>query len=133
MSEKWGAGDQPWLRRHQPEATYNPVPASELLQCLFCGARTLKRSASDRPEDSNRLELYCDNSRCDAREMVLLVLRDKQPGLRADVKALRLVDDGTLDVHKAFPPEVKSDDLFDLLEDRPNIVGRRMRKTSTDG
>lgn len=129
MSEEWNAEGEPWLRRHQPEATYAHEPKS--VQCLFCGSQTLKRSASDRSQDPGRLELYCDNGRCDAREMVLLVRRDGAgAGRRADVRALNLLDDGTLDVHTAFPPEAKSHDLFDLIADRPNVVERRMRKPS---
>lgn len=132
MSEEWEAGGEPWLRRHQPETTYGHEPNP--VQCMFCGARTLKRSASDRPQDPGRLELYCDNGMCDAREMVLLVRRDgAEAGLRADVRALNLIDDGTLDVHATFPPEAKSRNVLDLIADRPNVVERRMRRpTPTD-
>ncbi|WP_326844571.1 hypothetical protein OHB33_41220 (plasmid) [Streptomyces sp. NBC_01558] len=48
--------------------------------------------------------------------------------LRSDVRALHLIDDGTLDVHSAFPPEVKSYPMMDLLEDRGNEIERRMRQ-----
>jgi hypothetical protein len=127
MSNEWGSGGEPWLRRHQPNATHEHE--SNSVQCMFCGDKTLKRSASDRSQDPGRLELYCDNAFCDAREMVLLVVRD---GLnaheRSDVRALRLVDDGSLDVNTAFPPEMKSHDIFDLMADRPNVVERRMRR-----
>lgn len=129
MSEKWEAGGEPWLRRHQPETTYGPQPKT--VQCLFCGAQTLKRSASDRPQDPNRLELYCDNQLCDAREMVLLVMRDGAGAYdRADVRTLRLIDKGAFDVHAAFPPKMESSNLSDLLADRGNEVERRMRKPS---
>lgn len=131
MSEEWEAGHQPWLRRHQSSATYGPE--SNPAQCMFCGAKTLKRSMSDRDEDTGRMELYCDNQDCDAREMVLLVIRDGAGAHdRADVRALRLVDDGTLDVYKAFPPEVKSYSVFDLMEDRGKEVERRMRTSVID-
>lgn len=127
MDNHWDAGTTPWLRRHQPEATWGnePNPA----QCMFCGGQTLKRSAPDREEDAGRLELYCDNSLCDAREMVLLVQRDgAEAGLRADVRALHLVDDGSLDVHAAFPPKAKSYTMGDLMADYGKDVERRMRK-----
>ncbi|MEU4010257.1 hypothetical protein AB0H30_17480 [Streptomyces pseudogriseolus] len=127
MNNEWEAGATPWLRRHQTEATWGPEANS--VQCMFCGEKTVKRSASDREQDPGRLELYCDNQFCDAREMVLLVKRDGADAIfRADVKALHLVDDGTLDVHAAFPPEVKSYSMADLLADRGNEVERRMRK-----
>jgi len=98
---------------------------------MFCGAQTLKRSASDRPKDPGRMELYCDNQFCDAREMVLLVTRDGAGAYdRADVRALRLIDNGTLDVHETFPPTMESANLSDLLADRGIEVERRMRKPS---
>ncbi|MFE0472582.1 hypothetical protein ACFW2V_13305 [Streptomyces sp. NPDC058947] len=131
MSEKWEAGDEPWLRRHQPTANYETE--SNPVQCMFCGGGTLKRSASDRPQDPGRLELYCDNGACDAREMILLVERDgNRAHERADVRALRLIDSGTLDIHTAFPPEMKSSDLFELMEDRLNVVERRMRRPKVE-
>lgn len=127
MSEEWEAGGEPWLRRRQPHTTYGPE--SNPAQCVFCGAMTLKRSASDRGNDPGRMELYCDNQFCDAREMVLLVVRDGAGAHdRADVRALRLIDRGAFDVHTAFPPRMESADLGDLLADRGNEVERRMRK-----
>lgn len=129
MSEEWKAGGEPWLRRHQARTTYGPE--SDPVQCMFCGAQTLKRSASDRPKDPGRMELYCDNQFCDVREMVLLVMRDGAGAYdRADVRALRLIDNGSLDVHAMFPPKMESSDLSDLLADRGNEVERRMRKPS---
>ncbi|MFJ8727750.1 hypothetical protein [Streptomyces sp. NPDC093269] len=127
MRDEWEAGATPWLRRHQQEATYGTQP--DPVQCMFCGSQTVKRSASDRDEDRGRIELYCDNGLCDAREMVLLVKRDgDEAGFRADVRALHLVDDGTLDVHAAFPPEARSYTLDELLADHGKEVERRMRK-----
>ncbi|MFF7256681.1 hypothetical protein ACG93S_14970 [Streptomyces sp. WAC01490] len=132
MNNRWDAGATPWLRQHQTEATFGDQPKP--VQCLFCGGQALKRSMPDADEDSGRLELYCDNHLCDAREMVLLVMRDGAGAhLRADVRALHLIDDGTMDVHAMFPPEVKSYDMIDLLNDRGNEVGRRTRKpTATE-
>lgn len=127
MTNEWEAGAAPWLRRYQPEAGWGPQ--SNPVQCMFCGANTVKRSATDRDQDPGRLEMYCDNQFCDAREMVLLVRRDgAEATFRADVRALNLIDDGTLDVHALFPPQMKSSNLSDLLKDRGNEVERRMRK-----
>jgi len=127
MTNQWDAGTTPWLRREQPETTWTHEPKP--VQCMFCGEHTVKRSKPDSAEDTGRLELYCDNGLCDAREMVLLVRRDgSEAHLRSDVRALHLIDDGTLDVHAAFPPEAKSYSIMDLLEDRGNEVERRMRR-----
>lgn len=129
MNNEWEAGATPWLRRHQPETTWS---MENSVQCMFCGEQTLRRSASDREQDPGRLELHCDNQHCDALEMVLLVKRDRAEATsRADVRALHLLDEGTLDVHAAFPPEASSHsmaDLIDLIADRYNVVERRMRK-----
>lgn len=129
MSENhWEAGGEPWLRRHQPETTWGPEPNP--VQCLFCGARSLKRSAADHAQDPGRLELYCDNSACSAREMVLLVVRDgAAASYRADVRALQLVDDGTLDVHGAHPPQTRSFFLSRIPEVGKEVE-RRTRQPS---
>lgn len=127
MTNQWDAGTTPWLRQFQTAAGWGPE--AKPVQCMFCGEQTVKRAASDRDEDTGRLELYCDNHLCDAREMVILVKRDGADAIfRADVKALHLIDDGSFDVHAAFPPEVKSYSMSDLLEDHGKEVERRMRK-----
>ncbi|MFE9812388.1 hypothetical protein [Streptomyces sp. NPDC005548] len=131
MDNEWEAGTTPWLRQHQTSAGWGPE--TDPVQCMFCGAKTLKRSATDREQDTGRMELYCDNQFCDAREMVLLVRRDGADAIfRADVKALNLIDNGELDVHAAFPPEMKSVSMADLLADHGNEVERRMRKATDE-
>lgn len=126
MNNEWEAGTVPWLRRQQKNATFGHEPDG--VQCMFCGAKTLKRSMGDRDEDPGRMELYCDNTDCDAREMVLLVTRDGAgAGDRADARALRLIDRGTLDVHAAYPAEVESRDMSELMEQRGQETERRMR------
>ncbi|MEV0982321.1 hypothetical protein [Streptomyces sp. NPDC049915] len=131
MSNAWETGSTPWLRSHQPQTTHGVEPNS--VQCMFCGGQSVKRSESDNDQDPGRIELYCDNSVCDAREMVLLVVRDgADAGSRADVRALDLIDDGTLDVHTAFPPEAKLYSPADLMEDDGKEVERRMRKPSSE-
>lgn len=127
MSNTWEAGATPWLRRHQTNAGYGTEPNP--IQCLFCGGQTVKRSSTDHEEDPGRIELYCDNGSCDAREMVLLVRRDgAEAGLRADVRALRLVDEGKLDVHASYPPEMRSYSLTEMAELAKGTVERRTRK-----
>ncbi|MGW5003221.1 hypothetical protein ACWEP8_36835 [Streptomyces hydrogenans] len=129
MSNEWEAGSVPWLRRQQKDTTFGHEPAGVL--CMFCGASTAKRSVGDREEDPGRLELYCDNTDCDAREMVLLVTRDGDgAGDRADARALRLIDRGTLDVHASYPAEVESYDMSELMSQRGQETERRMRKES---
>lgn len=130
MSNEWEAGATPWLRRHQTNAGYGSEPNP--IRCLFCGGQTVKRSATDHDEDPGRIELYCDNGRCDAREMVLLVKRDgAHSGMRADVRALRLVDEGKLDVHEAYPPEARSYSFSEMARMSEGIVERRTRKPSS--
>ncbi|MEW2498491.1 hypothetical protein AB0942_33910 [Streptomyces nodosus] len=130
MSNEWEAGATPWLRRHQPNAGYGSEPNP--IQCMFCGSRTVKRSGTDHDDDPGRIELYCDNGLCDAREMVLLVKRDgADSGLRADVRALHLIDDGTLDdVHAAYPPEARSYSVADMARVFKGVAERRTRKPS---
>ncbi|MFD8899902.1 hypothetical protein [Streptomyces ardesiacus] len=130
MSNEWEAGATPWLRRHQPKAEYSSEPSP--VQCMFCGGQAVKRSATDYEEDSGRIELYCDNGNCDAREMILLVKRDgAKSGLRADVRALRLVDEGKLDVHASYPPEMRFYSWTDMTKVTKGMVERRMRKYSS--
>lgn len=127
MSNEWEAGATPWLRRHQPKTTWASEPNP--VQCMFCGGQTIKRSESDRDDDPGRIELYCDNGSCDAREIVLLVKRDGANAFsRADVRALGLIDNGTLDVHTAFPPQFKSSTLSELMADYGKDTERRTRQ-----
>ncbi|MFB7977278.1 hypothetical protein [Streptomyces vinaceus] len=85
---EWEAGTEPWARR-VPQSDHKALP------CYFCGGRTAMRAHGDLPDDAGRLELYCDNQMCDAREMVVLVLRDGAGAHdRADVRALRVIDEG---------------------------------------
>jgi hypothetical protein len=127
MSNEWEAGAAPWLRRRQQDTTYGHEPNS--VQCMFCGAQTVKRSGGDRDDDPGRLELYCDNADCDAREMVLLVKRDNaEAGSRADVRALLLIDRGHLDVHAAYPPAPELLSMVTLTEGYDERTERRTRK-----
>lgn len=109
---EWEAGETPWARQ-----------GAERLPCYFCGGHTAILSSGDRPDDPGRLELYCDNQMCDAREVVVLVKRDGAGAPeRADVRALREVD---------RPRETPAAlDIMARYEDNKNITARRQSKTS---
>ncbi|MFJ6993857.1 hypothetical protein [Streptomyces sp. NPDC003090] len=79
MAETEGeAGETPWARQ-----------GTKHLPCYFCGGHTAILSSGDRPDDPGRLEVYCDNQMCDAREVVALGKRDGAAASdRADVRAL---------------------------------------------
>ncbi|MEU2769801.1 MULTISPECIES: hypothetical protein [Streptomyces] len=128
MPNEWETGAMPWLRRHQPETTFTNEPNP--VRCMFCGADSIKRSQMDRSEDTGRIELYCDNGLCEAREIVLLVKRDGAgAGSRADVRALNLIDKGILDVHATFPRQSESYTFVaGLAAESRAVPERRMRK-----
>lgn len=65
--------------------------------CPFCGKNTLVRSYGDLSDDNFRIELYCNNSYCDTREMAVIAKRmnGSVSGHRADVAAIVAVDEGT--------------------------------------
>ncbi|MGY2084870.1 hypothetical protein [Blastococcus sp. SYSU DS0539] len=61
--------------------------------CYFCGRDTVRISHADLHADTGRVQLYCDNTHCAAREVTVLVERDGVgAGRRADVRALRALD-----------------------------------------
>lgn len=64
------------------------------LTCPFCGQASAKRSYGDEEADTGRLELYCTNDNCQAREITVLVMRDSyQAHTRADVRILHAIDE----------------------------------------
>ena len=71
----------PWLRRVRRESSAS---------CYFCGVDTLIRSAGDLSIDHRRVQVYCDNDRCDAREIEVLVVDDgtENTSARTDVRIL---------------------------------------------
>ncbi|GGY57996.1 hypothetical protein GCM10010385_03950 [Streptomyces geysiriensis] len=84
---EWEAGTVPWARR--------ALDAGHTVRCYFCGGESAISSYGDLPDDMGRLELYCDNELCDAREVVVLVRRDGEDArLRADVRALAAIEKG---------------------------------------
>lgn len=82
----WIVGAMPWVR-----ITEAPVT------CVFCGKQTWKRSRADVVDDRGRVQLYCDNPQCDAREIELIVMRDGTPRtlVRPDVAKLKETDRGS--------------------------------------
>lgn len=71
----------PWVRRVPRE-----IPAS----CYFCGHDRLIRSMGDLSVDHRRVQVYCDNDRCDARETEVVVIDDgtEDTAARTDVRIL---------------------------------------------
>jgi hypothetical protein len=67
--------------------------------CPFCGGEDVKLSYGDIWADRLRVELYCNNPRCEVREFVVLALRASvdTTGTRSDVEALRLIDERPID------------------------------------
>lgn len=63
-------------------------------RCPWCGEMTWFTSDGDDRHDSGRVEMYCDNQDCDARETVVLITRGHShtstlsADMRADVRAL---------------------------------------------
>jgi hypothetical protein len=119
----FGVGEIPWARR-QPRG----------MVCPFCGNATVTVSLNDLEDDPVRLELYCDSDTCEAREFTVLLLRGnlRQDLVRADVEALRTVDDGT----KAEQREDGLDGIVDLnvvlagyAVKRRAVLERRQRPT----
>lgn len=55
----------PWVQRTDRET-----------DCYFCGQQTVLLSYGDLTRDHRRVQIYCDNSDCDAREVDVIVLDD---------------------------------------------------------
>jgi hypothetical protein len=56
--------------------------------CPFCGSQSLILNG----DDGQRVDAYCDNGECDAREFIVLVTRDGHEGrahLRSDILAVK--------------------------------------------
>lgn len=85
----------------------------------FCGGNALLRSSGDLPQDTERVEVYCDNQFCDAREIVILITRGEGTHARADVRALSAVDDGTEAEQEADGYELDRDETG-------NVIGRTL-------
>ncbi|WP_180276510.1 hypothetical protein [Mycobacterium kansasii] len=55
----------PWIQRANARTT-----------CYFCGRDSVIVSFGDLSEDHGRVEIYCENSDCDAREVEIVVIDD---------------------------------------------------------
>lgn len=88
MTHMWDAGSTPYLRADRGQLMR--------FSCPFCGDTDAILSFGDDRHDPARIELYCENQDCDAREIVILVRRDgtNETAERADVRALRAIDNG---------------------------------------
>lgn len=88
----WANGITPWLRHSRKPFT-----------CYFCGSVAAIRSWGDLDGDTERVEFYCQNSDCKAREVDVLVVDDgtDRTRRRADAKALL-----------RFPGEVLADPVL---------------------
>lgn len=76
MRNEWAPDEQPWARRAGDDQPDRGLEGPGYLVCPFCGARSAKRSYGDEAADNGRLKLYCTNEHCQAREIVVLVLKD---------------------------------------------------------
>ncbi|MEV6994351.1 hypothetical protein AB0N87_35050 [Streptomyces sp. NPDC093228] len=85
----------------------------------------------DLEDDHGRIEVYCDNGLCDAREVIVLVRKDgARARWRADVRALEAIDDERLNVNDALRPrgELKVRSAIEVMEAErsdSDIVSRR--------
>jgi hypothetical protein len=103
-SLRWTKVDEPAIRGMVRESK-----RIEGYPCPFCGTMTLLQSDGDLTIDTERVEVYCDNDRCDAREIVILIKRGAGAHRRADVSALRAVERGTYEEQEADGAIVERD------------------------
>jgi hypothetical protein len=128
---EWNPKETPWLRREDA----NPAKrGTAVAQCYFCGDLTAKLSYGDAGSDNGRVEVYCDNQDCEARETVVIVERDSHgAGDRADVRALKAVDE---DSHTAAMPELTARGLGEIMAwgkaEESQLVRRRMSTAPID-
>lgn len=98
-ADGWSVGEIPWVRDALTGAAER---SRSYAQCYFCGEMTAMISANDLASDTGRVEVYCNNTRCEAREMTVLVSRDgSKASSRADVRILKSIDE---DTRSSAPP-----------------------------
>jgi hypothetical protein len=104
-SGNWDAGTQPWVRQVAPSGYSASAAHGQGVRCYFCGHDTAKISGADVQNDTGRVEVYCDNTDCDARTVTILVEKDGGgAGQRADVRALHVIDSsGPVGSPKVYP------------------------------
>lgn len=118
----WDAGSVPWVQRALDGSAWG---SSGYAQCYFCGDMSVKLSVGDLSADHGRVEVYCDNGDCDAREMTTIVTRDgHHSDRRADVRMLDAID---ADNHttEVRPLVVKSLSEIAQSEDSAGALARR--------
>jgi hypothetical protein len=118
--ERWDRGTIPTIR-----ATSEDERHVNGWTCPFCGSDELLISYGDFPADRDRIELYCDNPGCDAREFIVLVTRGEGAHERADVTALEAIDAGTRAEQEAEGVEFSEDE-------RGRVVARGAQWTPRD-
>jgi hypothetical protein len=120
MKNEWTPDDQPWARLAGAAEPGGGTESTGYLRCLFCGSKSAKRSYDDSPKDTGRIELYCTNENCEAREITVLVMKDTyQAHTRADVRLLAALDRGQTDIPAPHdPPPITT--FADLMR-RPDV------------
>ncbi|WP_040623507.1 hypothetical protein [Mycobacterium parascrofulaceum] len=78
----------PWVRRADRE-----------IDCYFCGQETVLLSYGDLTGDYRRVQIYCDSSDCDGREVDVIVLADGTEATRNRTD-VRIVDHFAPDGHR---------------------------------
>jgi hypothetical protein len=88
----WESGADPWVRRALTIDGWQSRPGKSVL-CYSCGKDSAKIASEDVSSDRGRVEVYCENTDCDARTVTILVQKDGAGARRrADVRALARVD-----------------------------------------
>lgn len=121
----WETGQQPWVRAHTPAGFGASTRDGSGAVCYFCGEPTAIISVTDFAEDTGRVDIYCDNTRCDAKEMTIIEIRGGRRQNRADWRALEAVDhpeDGGTTIADVMAQTLARGDVL------PRRLGRRATK-----
>jgi hypothetical protein len=125
FKSQWNAGEVPWVRKTLEGSAFG---SSGYAQCYFCGEQSVKLSVGDLGSDNGRVEVYCDNTNCDAREATVIVTRDgHHSDRRADVRILNAVDE---DQHTTEQGPIVARSLQDI-KDGEDPAGTLARRTDT--
>jgi hypothetical protein len=87
-------GQWPSLKTQLPEPTGWDHDRTDGPRCPYCGMNSLIRSYGDIAADDMRIEAYCTNVECEAREVIILANTRHAVGPRADLNAPYDVDRG---------------------------------------
>lgn len=135
MPPRYSVGEQPAIRQQADDRGH-----IDGHPCPFCGSKTLLQSRGDLASDTERVEVYCNNTLCDAREVIILIRRGERTDERADVQALTTVDRGTESEQERDGYTLRRDATGRLIERsldthaflRPMSRGSAPRPWSTD-